>query len=158
MNLGKRLEIHFQESNTLKPREANEPIRNAHSVRRVPTRVITIFPPTTFTVRRTKSRALMPFRPSWILRVSFVRLPSGSRTILSPSLRFATRSPRLPHFAVVFTVISRRWSLTPVGERASVLNLRASRAPGRRVTRAERAGPCPRLSSQNGKPRRDIRG
>jgi hypothetical protein len=63
MNLGKRPGIHFQESKTLKAREANEAIQNPLSVRRVPTRVITIFPSTFFTERRTKSQAVMPFRP-----------------------------------------------------------------------------------------------
>src|SRR5437016_1932323 len=100
-NLGKRLGIHFQESNTLEKREANEAFQNAPSVGQVPTRVITIFPSTTLTMHRTRMQALMPYRPLRILRASSARLPSRSRTMLSPSLSCATRSPR--RFTVIFS-------------------------------------------------------
>ena len=83
----------------------NEAFQNAPSVCQVPTRVIAIFPPTTLTMRRTRMQALMPYRPLRILRASSARLPSRSRTTLSPSLSCATRSPRLSHFDLRLTAI-----------------------------------------------------
>jgi hypothetical protein len=71
-------------------------------------RVITIFPSTTCTARRSRRQALMPFRPLRTLLASLAGSPSGSRIMLSPSLSFATRSPRLPHFDLPFLIVSRR--------------------------------------------------
>lgn len=81
------------------------------SVGQVPTRVITILPPTTSTVRRTKIQVATPFRPLRILPASSVGSPSHSRTMLSPSLSFAMRRPRLAHFEVSlrFTKVARLW-------------------------------------------------